>query len=456
MAFVAKSGEIESFHSLIGSIAAFGTNAIVTFHSDRMVIGVVDANVCKVELNVSSPSSGSSLFKSWENTFESVITIGIDLSDVLDTFNFHSSIEGVEFTLQYDDGSNQLILTFNDDLIIETCTLQTYVVESSGQGGDDEGFQLDSFGVISEIVIKSSILFDILKDMKGLHTEKFIIYCLKRVEGYSEKNQLIFISQSKLNSIGLSKLIVPQTRSNIQQFDIFKLNNGQRETCFNTSLSCNYLYIHFSKLLKALKYSRSVKIRRDLNGLTSVVLLLGEPSDHQRKLYQGCSLDFTTLESTGMEIMGVPVNNDGVGYADNQIDQLIKDDEDISTIRIGTDGQLTLDDYFQTRAVDRIDDYETGVPRGSIITSKSQDEIQITPELAQTLLGGGAYGNGVSVQSTPIGTVLGPSNEKSGKIPNVPTPQIRSKKPRNRTKRSKRSNDGVETVGGAVEIPLFI
>lgn len=489
----------------------------------------------------------------------SVISININISSFLETINIHvkdknTSDNSIECTFRYERDGDPFIMIFEDDCIIERCEISTYYIENeknknkkrkrkNGQRGkhnpndndnydsnseryiekefnidnyvfDDSIFRLDSSKILFDIIIKSNILHDIIKDMNDLNTDRFILYCNKMDTG-SEKDRrskIMFITKSRSDSIGFSKLIIPQRKSNIPLFELFKPIVSEESPdkytfsdCYNLSLSSTYHFDYFAKLLKAIKLSKLIKIRKDMNGITSLLLLLGKNFDDQNEplehngLY-GSSIEFITLESISIDELSAmnaevaePSLLSKLGYSNQFVEQLIKDDQDIQTIRVGDNGQLiTLDDYFgnpgaefeqiegeNLRNLEFNDDninndympIEEMHNRKTDEINRDNNILQLTEQLTMSLLGHATPilhldESNIQIEQTIIENGSDEDqNSKRRHVSNKPKLQNNKKgkvgkstknKKQSKNSSNKKENDGIETVGGAIEIPLFI
>ncbi|OWB54897.1 hypothetical protein B5S28_g758 [[Candida] boidinii] len=341
-----------------------------------------------------------------DDSDEKTISLNIDLKSLIETINIHIPSEknqepNVNCILSYRGEGYPFVLTFEDSYVIERCELLTLHIDSdedysvltkrnanknkhnhkvhqkknsnnnntqNGEGNSqfDEFFneisnnyedtevnvnnyifQLDTTKIMYEIVLKSSLLFDAIKDMNDLNTEEFILFCSKELsksnnkhnspdmndnsDGESIRKRLVLISKSSDDSIGYSKLIIPEKRAFLKDISIYrpelitfedqdtdleddssdngedgdltnltedgnqmaairnekktrarerieKLNNSEEKNIemipAYTSISSFYNFHYFSKILKSIKLSKLIKIRKDLNGITSLSLLI--------------------------------------------------------------------------------------------------------------------------------------------------------------------------------------
>ncbi|GMG17984.1 unnamed protein product, partial [[Candida] boidinii] len=336
---------------------------------------------------------------------EKTISLNLDLKSLIETINIHIPSDknqepNVNCILSYRGEGYPFVLTFEDSYVIERCELLTLHIDSdedysvltkrnnnqrrnnyrlrqkknSNNNGTQSGegntqfdeffneisnnyedtevnvntyiFQLDTSKIMYEIVLKSSLLFDAIKDMNDLNTEEFILFCSKELsksnnkhnlpdinaqsEEESIRKRLVLISKSSDDSIGYSKLIIPEKKAYLKDISIYrpelislenqdtdleddssnnedgdetnltedgnqmaairnekkararekmeKVNNSEDKNIemipAYTSISSFYNFQYFSKILKSIKLSKLIKIRKDLNGITSLSLLI--------------------------------------------------------------------------------------------------------------------------------------------------------------------------------------
>ncbi|GMG55595.1 unnamed protein product [Ambrosiozyma monospora] len=283
---------------------------------------------------------------------------------------------------------------------------------------DSSIFQIDLSKIIFDTVLQKSVLFDVGKDMADLHTSEFVIYCSNEEKFHSRRpvtrnenkkpRMLLFISRSSDEALGFSKILIPDRSRYLRKLDIFvperhliyepepdvdededndamiknNKENYPRKPIQHrepidvlkmiprkTNVSSFYDFTYFAKATKAFKLAKSVKIRKDLNGITSFSILIDPDllfEDHCSKLLQGTNIEFITLETVAIEerlsISAVPGETSDYRFLDNQVnkallkhgyhnpgvEQMIEDDENIKVIKITGDGQVTtIDDYFK-------------------------------------------------------------------------------------------------------------
>ncbi|QPG76985.1 hypothetical protein FOA43_004379 [Brettanomyces nanus] len=563
--FVASTANIISIYQLINAISLFGDNCFLNITNDGLSFSIVANNICKVLLTLDKR-----LFSDYEfdpigevadlgeeegeedQTTES-ITINLDLRSFLETINIHipNDRETLDMrtkcTLSYQTEGSPFILTFEDDYIIERCELLTYFVDPEARQNvrvatgrhkskdtavegdeidnyqqmvvDNTIFQLDSSKIIFDIVLKSSILYDALKDMNDLNTDEFILYCSKRSENSKiNKKRLIFISRSEDSSIGYSKLIIPEKKPFLKQIEVFKpvrriseedgIDEMIMASC-SASVSSFYRFQYFAKIIKAIKLSKLIKVRKDMNGLTSFLILIGSETsrrDNMAKngdsssvnasnthLFYGTSIEFITLESIPLEeriLSGESLTNVDrnaialkFGYNNKAIERLIQDEENIKVIRVTGDGQLTtLDDYFHTSSMN---DTEAETDRGFDVimpppsstnlkhrapstSSFTTVPLQITEELARSVLGLGMNATeaarsaraAASASTIDVDRTVSEEEDSNDDNQSKGGKRVKNANLTRTRKRSKRKENGkgngIETVGGAIEIPLFI
>ncbi|ODV83792.1 hypothetical protein CANARDRAFT_29769 [[Candida] arabinofermentans NRRL YB-2248] len=488
------------------------------------------------------------------------ISVNLDLKSLIETINIHipTDKDALDFKtkciLSYNNDGDPFILTFEDELIIERCELITLFMNPMsaqervhgksrgrskrvltsqelrmqyGESNDDAEFedsieiatdnsifQLDSSKLIFEIILKSSVFYDVLKDMKDLNTDEFILYCSKETptqpakygNDSESKRRLVFISRSEDDVIGYSKLITPEKRPFLKEMELYKpvfKNTSTSATAWNerevdmipaiTNISSFYNFGYFSKIIKGIKLSKLIKIRKDLNGLTSLSLLIsssGLNASHElgsdgKSIYYGTSIEFMTLESIALEDRHLTFTSgsDNIqqernlssnsidadllrfGYRNRSIEQMIRDDENINVIKIAGDGHLTtIDDFFQPDYGDQ--NFSEPVMNHNTDRLRERSEptnipLNITEALAQSVLGHDVSlvenqqdinaRNGIDVNQT-----VEEENVRETRNKRLRGHKATGKKREGNNTSKKKRKDDIHTVGGAIEIPLFI
>lgn len=444
VSFVASTTNITSVCSLITSIAPFGDTFYLTITQDGLSFSVVCNNVCKVVLTLDVR-----LFSDYElDSSKQRIVLSLNLKSLLETINLHLPVGDKESpemrtkcTFSYKEPGSPFVLIFEDDLIVERCELLTFFIEPEVEENlDSSAFELDSSQLIFETVLKSTIICDAFKDMDDLNTDEFILYCSSR----EEHKQLIFISRSKDSSIGYSKLIVPEKKALLKDLTIYDPINstGDSAVACDASVSSFYHFNYFAKIIRAIRLSKLIKIRKDVNGLTSFLALIG-PTKGSSQLFYGTSIKFVTLESVPMDERiltssnEVPTAASELGYNNPEVERMIRDEENIQVVRI-SDGQLTLDDYFQPQEFVQ----QSEMPPPPV--GHLHGSLRVTEELTRSVLGltkqaAAKFDEDIDVNRTEE------------------TPLVKNTKRRKKqSKKKKKDGEGIETVGGAIEIPLFI
>ncbi|OUT23865.1 hypothetical protein CAS74_000237 [Pichia kudriavzevii] len=530
--FLAKTRNIHTLHKLISSVQLFGDFCLVDISAEGICFSINDGNVCKVRLNLNRKMFDIFEFngvwgKSARFTDSQLYADDTDLSDEACTYFVEGGAQnskrkrGTKNRVKKNGKISDPHKTNNEEQAVTVFDFEPTTL-------DDSVFRTDPGKILFDIIIKPNILYDVMKDMLDLTTERFVLYCSKNETELEELNQnrvslkdnknskIIFISKSKSDTIGYSKLIIPQRKANIPEFKLLKPivandnldgreNGYQFIDCYNMSLSSTYHFHYFAKLIRAIKLSRLIKIRKDMNGITSLLLLLGKNAigsqqQPQPDILLGSSIEFTTLESVPIDELS-SLNIDGetttllkkLGYNNHFIEQLIKDDQDIQTIRVGNDGKfVTLDDFFGNAAAEfenaephnvmnhistnsrnqNVNNYSSNAfkneealkpKKSDILPEQNNNVLKLTEQLTMSLLGHGTplkvgHSNNIQVEKSIAEdderTDRRRGKRKTNSVEKRSKQQNSGKK--GRKKRDKDENDGIETVGGAIEIPLFI
>lgn len=476
--FTCTTQLVAELHALLVSLQAFGSKCAVCVRRDEIVWSCPDlTTIC----TLTTPASMFSDYRFEPDGTDGAagdegaeIIFSIDIGDLLPCLTSTSALQ-----MTFDAS---LEITLEDELIVEKAQIPTYIPMEIPNYALDVEAQNDA-SLICEVNIRGEIINDIIRDLKLVHCDKFVLYMKPSFAGGNSK--LIFISQSKYASLGVSKLIVQTNRRNVPQMGVFKAGLP-----VDSSVSSCYLFEPFRKIGRCLQLSRLVRMRKFSNGVTALTMLM---EGH-------ATVEFTTLETVNWQDRAASDGYDvdsSLGYDDSMVEELILKDEEVNVIKVGTDGQLTLDDFYSAmqqpppalrqqrpremysatahvptprQTEDEHDDVipnsqgsdddrlfipeltqhmrapdEANDPDETILTYHSQNhgDLKLTKELAQSLLGGLPLVSAKTRSGSPVAAAAAPQ----------PPPRPPKKKP---VKRQRRPNNGILTIGGADEVPLHI
>ena len=156
------------------------------------------------------------------------------------------------------------------------------------------------------------------------------------------------------------------------------------------------------------------------------------------------------------------------GYNNLAIEKMIHNEETIKTIEITGDGQLlTIDDFFTSQIPENHENVNKG--------GSQHTQLKITEELTRSVLGlGNGPTNDTSISRKIIADNEDQADDDMNDSDNMSeednetgedhddfnrdndSKKRRDESDKGKRKRKKGKNKRIETVGGAIEIPLFI
>lgn len=335
--FTLSTTSVTQLANFLGAIASVGSKCLVVINKDGAFFKINDLGICKVQLILDS-----NFFDSYQ------LEIQGDEDDVRFMIDIHSLVESVTIANGYNNGQlgdqagplkvncilsyqgygEPFVVSFEDEKMLERVEFQTFNIEDETEDEDD--FEIENDKLILEIVLKSSILYEILKDFKEIQTEQVHIYC----DTKNSAQNLIFISKGEL---GYSKMIFPSKRKLIEEMVIHKLDPSTHTypVTNHDSATCCYNFAYFSKMIKLCRIGSKIKFKKDSNGITSILILLKDDLRNRSTTV----IEFKLLES--MNLSGD--NNDTFN---NSFIQNLIDDDEVTQIQVNVDDQQRLDDLL--------------------------------------------------------------------------------------------------------------
>ncbi|GMM38991.1 Rad17 protein [Saccharomycopsis crataegensis] len=210
------------------------------------------------------------------------IKICLDISSVVESFMIASSLSKVNkenvknvtvrCKLCYKGPGENFEISFSDPLITEDCMFSTFVdIEEE----DQRHLQLDTGALILESTLQADVIYDALNNLKDMNVQELYIYAANKMtnqktldDGRVEQNQLMFISKGEM---GYSRFVFPELEKLvIRQYDPTEYQFRVVKNDFIVSV---YKFDMFKKVMKAVKLSSKIRIRKDNKGIISVHLL---------------------------------------------------------------------------------------------------------------------------------------------------------------------------------------
>ncbi|ODV77725.1 uncharacterized protein CANTADRAFT_55046 [Suhomyces tanzawaensis NRRL Y-17324] len=366
------------------------------------------------------------------------LRLGVDVSLISDAFasvaasspstklknpnnpaNNHSDPVTCYFT--YNGEGHPLVIEFEDNLMsekIEFLTFYTdfaYPYDSLGDSEHEE-LVINHNQIQSELILKSDVFSNLLADLHQINTVELYIYLSNEARGLGKsKNSKIRFTDSQLNfisrgPIGHLKLIYPSERTILEKLVLYGKDPTKKYNMVpvNTSLISCYNFANFIKIFRAVKLSSKCKILKDLNGVLSIQLLC---KNNILPTYAGTLITFHHLEVSS--------------YLDEDFQK-----DQVETAR-----------NFNSIFDDENYEYATDANAKEIAIEEYQE---LDMEAEKTRLTYASFMNQPN------------SNSNGGKMADNNRGQEGLQKKRKREDKLDDNGKGIHTVGGAVEVPLFL
>lgn len=409
--------------------------------------------------------------------------------------------------ITYNGEGHPLIIEFEDRLMSEKIEFLTFYLDivypydtsdSQDPDNDNYGLTLNHSEIQFELILKSDVFANLLQDLSQINTVDLYIFVSNkwRKLGESSKsahtrdndtnnhksysfvdNQLNFISKG---IIGHLKLLYPNNKAILEKLIIYgrKYTKDAMERAqlddlglegfdenrmkpINASLITCYNFLNFIKIFKAVKLSTKCKIMKDLAGILSIQLLC---KNARLANYPGTLITFNLLEISTMN-SNYDDENDQTNLNLNNIfdddfyeyirdySSTNKNDEPKNTNEYEKLNGIDFDDVQPVESVfipppQPLDTSTNKAPltyasfKHSSNQSRKQSRKQTTNQTTNQ--------NEVNA-NVQIGDSVYDKDDESTHYTNAK----RSKKNNHSKKDQDDNNGGIETVGGAIEVPLF-
>lgn len=355
--FSASSIQVGHIADVLGAIASVHHQALIIINDTGMTLYSEYNHILNAQLTIDA-----SLFSVFELSSPNGATcanrelrLGIDVLLISDSFaaaasatlprnkgmGTGSTSETVVCYMRYDGEGCPLIIEFEDRLISEQIEFNTFYIEMDypydtlSLQRKTEGHELliNRDIIQFEVILKGDLLSNLLQDLQNLNTEELYMQVSNQAKGIMgiQKNELNFFSKG---SIGYLKLIFPNGKTMLEKLEIFAQGADGPVPTTGSVLSClNFLPL--VKILKAVKMSSKCKIMRDTSGVLSFQLLCRKPTGLN---YPGTLVAFNMLESSvDSNDVEQKVQVDVSGLFDDQLYEYIKDvspaDAELNTVQ---------------------------------------------------------------------------------------------------------------------------
>lgn len=343
--FSASTTQVGHMADILGAISSIHHQALIIVNDSGMTLYSEYNHILNAQLTIDA-----ALFSVFELSSSSEspsinreLRLGIDVQLISDSFaaaasttlprskgtGMSTSTETVVCYMKYDGDGCPLIIEFEDRLMSEQIEFCTFYIEMEypydtvllQQIHNGHELLINRNILEFEVILKGDLLSNLLQDLLNLNTEELYMQVSNHRKGImgSQKNELNFISKG---SIGYLKLIFPNGKTMLEKLEIFAQGPDGPVPTTGSLLSClNFLPL--MKILKAVKMSSKCKIMRDTSGVLSVQLLCKRPTSSN---YPGTLVAFNMLESSlGSNDVGQKVQVDVSGLFDDQLYKYIKD-----------------------------------------------------------------------------------------------------------------------------------
>lgn len=344
--FSASTTQVSHMADILGAISSIHHQALIIINGNGLTLYAEYNHILNAQLTIDA-----SLFSVFELTSTSgtqsssnrELRLGVDVLLISDSFasaaattiprnkvsGISSAPESVVCYMKYDGDGCPLIIEFEDRLMSEQIEFCTFFIEMD-YPYDTISLQQEYAGhellinrnlLDFEVILKGDLLSNLLQDLQNLNTEELYMQVSNHKKGImgSQKNELNFISKG---SIGYLKLIFPNGKTMLEKLEIFSQGpDGPAPTTDSVLSSLNFQPL--LKILKAVKMSSKCKIMRDTSGVLSVQLLCKRPTSTN---YPGTLVSFNMLESSvSSNDTGQKVQIDVSGLFDDQLYKYIKE-----------------------------------------------------------------------------------------------------------------------------------
>lgn len=341
LSFVALTTHVSHLGETLAAITSVNSQALmiisdtgITFYTEYNHIVNAQLTIDLALFTTYTLSDG----KSTQNTQNRELRLGIDAQLVSDSLaaaattiiprgrnggrgTTTAATDSLVCYIKYSGEGTPLIIEFDDRLMSELIEFFTFYYEQDypydlGVTGEERSGELlvDRDLLQLEIILKSDLLANLLLDLQQLNTQVLNIYAsnITRIAGRdTQTNQLNFVSKGV---IGYLKLIYPNAKTMLEKMNIYERVDGSM-TIADSALS-SFNFLSFLRIMKAVRLSTRCKMMKDLNGVFSVQLLCKNVGIAN---YPGTLITFNMLERSYVV--------DDFGHAnDTDINNLFDDD----------------------------------------------------------------------------------------------------------------------------------
>lgn len=276
--FAASTTYVAHLAEILSSLAAIDRYTLLTISLEGLSFFSDHNHILNTLANIDA-----SLFSTYEYDSDSDMLLGIDMSLLSDLFTAAAAsaiqpksksaagsasnlVESVVCYIKYEGEGTPLIAEFEDRFMVELMEFSTFElgIENPYANVEEnlEGLIINSSKLTFEVILKSDIFLNLLKDLHALDTEDLYMY----VSNGDSEFLLSFVSKCAL---GYLKLIFPSDKTSLQKLEVYSDNLTQIKSSAVSVLNFGL----FIRILKAVKQSVKCKLMKDSEGVISIQLL---------------------------------------------------------------------------------------------------------------------------------------------------------------------------------------
>lgn len=319
-AFSASTTQISHLADVLSAIVPVSSQALVIISPKGITLYSDYNHICNLQVSLDPSLFTSYNFYSQESQ-QDELRLCLDVKILADCFNAvapstkqrktskDATVAGeTKCFLHYGGEGSLFVVEFEDSTISEQLEFATFYSdilypydawERSYDREDDYGLILNHSEVQFEVILKSDVFFQVLRDLELVNTVDLFLMVSNKVNYLGNGNRrgpkiienlLQFVSKGFMGHL---KLMYPPEKSILEKLNVYELKDGNMmET--NGSITASYNYSILKNVQRAVRLSSKCKIRKDLAGTLSIQLLCRSSVN----LYSGTLMTFNMMESS--------------------------------------------------------------------------------------------------------------------------------------------------------------
>lgn len=348
LAFVASTSHVVHLAECLSAIVSVSSQALMILGETGITLYAEYNHILNVQLTIDA-----SLFSSYslsdglttQASQSKELRLGVDAQLVADALGAAASTtlprartgqkggavsDLVMCYIKYYGEGTPLVIEFEDRLMSEAIEFDTFYYDhdypydaQAMQDEIDSVLLINHERILLQIILKSDVLANLLQDLHQLNTQELHLYASNiRPRGkVVATNQLNFLSKG---AIGYLKLSYPNAKTMLEKLEIFQLTNGSM-TEINDSILTSFNFLPILRITKAVALSTRCKIMKDLSGVFCIQLLCRNVLALN---YPGTLITFNMLEmATATDDFGQLRQTDINTLFDDEVYRQVKENE---------------------------------------------------------------------------------------------------------------------------------